>query len=209
MSTYQYGKITEVSLKIIVNFKEISNSFFLGQIKEELETWTEDDKMFIETNGAKSVLKCIKENGCVVVTGSSGTGKSSLMRHVALRMQEEGYVILPVTNPEKIIKWYNPSKKILFVVDDFCGTYTINPMKLESWKNLMEKIKTLIEKKPVKLIMSCRLQVFKDEKMKSLSFDQSCECNLLSEDKHLSETEKQSIAELYLKTNASKIKVIL
>ncbi|XP_071178355.1 ankyrin-3-like [Mytilus edulis] len=177
-----------------------------GQIKEELETWTEDDKMFIETNGAKSVLKCIKENGCVVVTGSSGTGKSSLMRHVSLRMQEEGYVILPVTNPEKIIKWCNPSKKILFVVDDFCGTYTINPMKLESWKNLIEKIKTLIEKKPVKLIMSCRLQVFKDEKMKSLSFDQSCECNLLSEDKHLSETEKQSIAELYLKSNASKVK---
>ncbi|XP_071178410.1 uncharacterized protein [Mytilus edulis] len=126
-----------------------------GQIKEELKTWTEDDKMFIETNGAKSVLKCIKENGCVVVTGSSGTGKSSLMRHVALQMQEEGFVILPVTSPEEIIKWYNPSKKILFVVDDFCGTYTINPMKLESWKNLMEKIKTLIEKKTVKLIMSC------------------------------------------------------
>ncbi|VDI12624.1 Hypothetical predicted protein [Mytilus galloprovincialis] len=175
------------------------------QIKEELETWTEDDKMFIETNGAKSVLKCIKENGCVVVTGSSGTGKSSYVRHVALQMQEGGYDILPVTSPEKIIKWYNPSKKILFVVDDFCGTYTINPTKLESWKNLMEKIKTLIEKKPVKLIMSCRLQVFKDEKMKSLSFCQSCECNLLSEDIRLSKKEKQSIAELYLKTNASKI----
>ncbi|XP_071153125.1 uncharacterized protein [Mytilus edulis] len=176
------------------------------QIKEELETWTEDDKMFIETNGAKSVLKYIKENGCVVVTGSPGTGKSSLMRHVALKIQEEGYDILLVTNPEEIIKWYDPSKKILFVVDDFCGTYTINPMKLESWKNLMEKIKTLIGKKTVKLIMSCRLQVFKDEKMKSLSFDQSCECNLLSEDIRLSETEKQSIAELYLKSNASKIK---
>ncbi|XP_071181366.1 uncharacterized protein [Mytilus edulis] len=177
-----------------------------GQIKEELETWTEDDKMFIETNGAKSVLKCIKENGCVVVTGSSGTGKSSLVRHVALQMQEGGYDILPVTSPEEIIKWYNPSKKILFVVDDFCGTYTINPTKLESWKNLMEKIKTLIEKKPVKLIMSCRLQVFKDEKMKSLSFCQSCECNLLSEDIRLSKKEKQSIAELYLKTHAFKIK---
>ncbi|XP_071178357.1 ankyrin repeat domain-containing protein 50-like [Mytilus edulis] len=162
--------------------------------------------MFIETNGAKSVLKCIKENGCVVVTGSSGTGKSSLVRHVALQMQEGGYDILPVTSPEEIIKWYNPSKKILFVVDDFCGTYTINPTKLESWKNLMEKIKTLIEKKPVKLIMSCRLQVFKDEKIKSLSFCQSCECNLLSEDIRLSKKEKQSIAELYLKTQAFKIK---
>ncbi|XP_076108738.1 uncharacterized protein LOC143076757 [Mytilus galloprovincialis] len=177
-----------------------------GQIEEELETWTEDDKMFIETNGAKSVLKYIKENGCVVVTGSPGTGKSSLMRHVALQMQEEGFVILPASSPKEIIKWYNPSKKILFVVDDFCGTYTINPMKLESWKNLIEKIKRLIEKRTVKLIMSCRLQVFKDEKMKSLSVDQSCECNLLSEDKRLSDTEKQSIAELYLKSNASKIK---
>ncbi|VDI22909.1 Hypothetical predicted protein [Mytilus galloprovincialis] len=134
-----------------------------GQIKEELEIWAEDDKMFIETNGAKSVLKRIKENGCVVVTGSSGTGKSSLVRHVALQMQES-YEIIPVTNPEDIIHWYNPSKQILFVVDDFCGTYTINPMKFESWKNQMEKIKSLVEKKLFKLIMSCRLQVYKDEK---------------------------------------------
>ncbi|XP_071122328.1 uncharacterized protein [Mytilus edulis] len=175
-----------------------------GQIKEELEIWAEDDKMFIETNGAKSVLKCIKENGCVVVTGSSGTGKSSLVRHVALQMQES-YEIIPVTNPEDVIHWYNPSKQILFVVDDFCGTYTINPIKFENWKNQMEKIKSLVEKKLFKLIMSCRLQVYKDEKMKSLSFYQSCECNLLSEDLRLSQTEKQLIAKLYLKTNASKI----
>ncbi|XP_076105878.1 uncharacterized protein LOC143074214 [Mytilus galloprovincialis] len=174
-----------------------------GQIKEELEIWAEDDKMFIETNGAKSVLKRIKENGCVVVTGSSGTGKSSLVRHVALRMQES-YEIIPVTNPEDIIHWYNPSKQIMFVVDDFCGTYSINPIKFESWKYQMEKIKSLVEKKLFKLIMSCRLQVYKDEKMKSLSFYQSCECNLLSEDLRLSKTEKLSIAELYLKTNASK-----
>ncbi|XP_063448361.1 uncharacterized protein LOC134727895 [Mytilus trossulus] len=175
-----------------------------GQIKEELEIWAEDDKMFIETNGAKSVLKRIKENGCVVVTGSSGTGKSSLVRHVALRMQES-YEIIPITNPEDIIHWYNPSKQIMFVVDDFCGTYTINPMKFESWKNQMEKIKSLVEKKLFKLMMSCRLQVYKDAKMKSLSFYQSCECNLLSEDLRLSKTEKQYIAKLYLKTNASKI----
>ncbi|XP_063448387.1 uncharacterized protein LOC134727922 [Mytilus trossulus] len=162
--------------------------------------------MFIETNIAKSVLKCIKNNGCVVVTGSSGTGKSSLVRHVALRMQEGDYDVLPITSPKEIIKWYNSSKKILFVVDDFCGTYTINPTKLENWKTLIETINTLLEKKPVKLIMSCRLQVFKDAKIKSLSFYQSCECNLLSEDMRLSKTEKQSIAELYLKSNASKIK---
>ncbi|XP_052087496.1 uncharacterized protein LOC127724554 [Mytilus californianus] len=175
------------------------------QITEKLESWKEDDKTFIETKGAKSVLKYIKENCCVVVTASSGTGKSSLVRHVALQMQNEGYEILPVSNPKEIIKWYNPIKKILFVVDDFCGTYSLNPMEFENWKNLMEKIKALIEKKPVKLIMSCRLQVYKDGQMKSLSFFQACECNLLSADLCLSNSEKQCIANYYLKTNSSKV----
>ncbi|CAC5399437.1 unnamed protein product [Mytilus coruscus] len=205
----------EIMLEIKQSQKEIKELRLLledpiprnirDQIQEELKKWKEDDNMFLETNGAKTVFKCIKENGCVVVTGSSGTGKSSLVRHVALQMQVGGYDILPVANPEQIVKWYNPSKKNLFVVDDFCGTYTMNAMKFENWKSLMEKIKTLVEKKPVKLIMSCSLQVYKDEKMKSLSFYQSCECNLLSKDMRLSKTEKQSIAELYLKTDASEI----
>ncbi|VDI39710.1 Hypothetical predicted protein [Mytilus galloprovincialis] len=176
-----------------------------GLINEELENWKEDDKTFIETNGAKCILKCIEENCCVVVTASSGTGKSSLVRHVALQMQNEGYEILPVSNPKEIIKWYNPIKKILFVVDDFCGTYSLNPMKFENWKNMTEKIKALVEKKPVKLIMSCRLQIYQDRQMEALSFFQGCECNLLSADLCLSRTEKQSIAEFYLKTNASEI----
>ncbi|XP_063404193.1 uncharacterized protein LOC134687664 [Mytilus trossulus] len=194
----EHSKVTEI-LKDPVpwNIRELIN--------EELENWKEDDKIFIETNGAKCVLKCIKENGCVVVTASSGTGKTSLVRHVALQMHNEGYEILPVSNPKEIIKWYNPIKKILFVVDDFCGTYNLNPMKFENWKNMTEKIKTLVEKKQVKLIMSCRLQVYKDRQMESLSFFQACECNLQSADLCLSKTEKQCIAEFYLKTNASDI----
>ncbi|CAC5386689.1 unnamed protein product [Mytilus coruscus] len=138
-----------------------------GHIKEKLETWTKNDKTFIETNGAKRVLACIEHNGCVVVTGSSGCGKSALMRHVAIQMRNKGCEILPVSNPKEIIKWHNPSRKTMFVVDDFCGTYTLNPIKYENWKNTMETIKSLVEKKPVKLIMSCRLQnpftVYKEE----------------------------------------------
>ncbi|VDI10860.1 Hypothetical predicted protein [Mytilus galloprovincialis] len=70
---------------------------------------------------------------------------------------------------------------------------------------MTEKIKALVEKKSVKLIMSCRLQVYQDRQMEALSFFQGCECNLLSTDLCLSKTEKQSIAEFYLKTNASDI----
>ncbi|VDI60066.1 Hypothetical predicted protein [Mytilus galloprovincialis] len=82
-----------------------------GQITEELENWKKDDKTFIETNGSKGVLKYIRENCCVVVTASPGSGKSSLVRHVALQIQNEGYEILPVSNPKEIIKWYDPKKQ--------------------------------------------------------------------------------------------------
>ncbi|VDI18273.1 Hypothetical predicted protein, partial [Mytilus galloprovincialis] len=111
-----------------------------GQIAEELDNWKENEKTFIKTNGAKRVLEYIKENRCVFVTASSGCGKTSLVRNVALQMQNEDYEILPVSNRKEIIKWYNPRKNMLFVVDDFCGTYTLNPTQFENWKNLMEAL---------------------------------------------------------------------
>ncbi|XP_063446547.1 ankyrin-1-like [Mytilus trossulus] len=121
-------------------------------------------------------------------------------------MQKDGFDVLPVTNPNDIITWYNPKKETLFVVDDFCGTYTLNPIKYENWKSCVQKINTLVEKQHVKLIMSCRLQVYRDEQIKTLSLFQPCECNLLTENLRLSKSEKQSIAKFYLKEKASKIK---
>ncbi|CAG2230248.1 unnamed protein product [Mytilus edulis] len=122
--------------KLVVNLSSIelttSAEKLLKQIKHELEKWESDDKIYIETNAARSILKCIKENGYVVVTASSGCGKSSLVRHVALQMHKDGFDVLPVTNPNDIITWYNPNKETLFVVIDYCGTYTLNPVKYEN-----------------------------------------------------------------------------
>lgn len=53
--------------------------------------------------------------------------------------------------------------------------------------------------------MACRLQVYLDEKFESLSIFKINVCNLLSEDLCLSSLEKKSIAEIYLKTEASGI----
>ncbi|VDH91290.1 Hypothetical predicted protein [Mytilus galloprovincialis] len=67
-----YNTLNELFKKRILNQAQWNLLFPTnGQINEELENWKEDDKTFIETNGAKCVLKCIKENGCVVVTASS------------------------------------------------------------------------------------------------------------------------------------------
>ncbi|XP_052089965.1 uncharacterized protein LOC127726586 [Mytilus californianus] len=175
------------------------------QIDLILEAWKINDTKFVATRAAKHVFKCVQENKCVTITASSGVGKTAILRHVALQMKGIGYDILPVTSPQDILKFYNPNEKTLFVIDDFCGTYSMNQSDLDSWESVMERIEILIENKLTKIFVACRLQVYQDEQFKSLLIFRTCVCNLLLEDLCLSQKEKKSIAELYLETEASEI----
>ncbi|CAC5418914.1 unnamed protein product [Mytilus coruscus] len=174
-------------------------------ISDTLNDWKVDDKMFIDTKAAQIVLKCIKEHSCVTITASSGVGKTATLRHVALQMANEEYDVLMVTEPGDIVKYNNPIGKTLFVFDDLCGNFSVDQTDIKSWDPNIEKIKKILDKKQIKILAACRLQVFRDEKFESLSIFKSCVCNLLSENMCLSKKEKLSIADLYLKTEASEI----
>ncbi|VDI57635.1 Hypothetical predicted protein [Mytilus galloprovincialis] len=176
-----------------------------AQIGQDLVEWKENDKMFISTRAAKYILKCIKENSNVTITSSSGVGKTAILRHVALQMSAEGYDVLPIRDPGDIIKFYNPKKKTLFVIDDLCGNYSLNQTDMKVWEPIIEQITKLLSNTFAKIIVACRLQVFQDEKFESLSVFKSCVCNLLSDNISLSKAEKKSIAEVYLKTKAPDI----
>ncbi|VDI59786.1 Hypothetical predicted protein [Mytilus galloprovincialis] len=175
------------------------------QISKILDQWQKNDGDFVETSAAKQVLECAQENSCVTITASSGVGKTATLQHVVLKMAEEGYDVLLVTNPQDIVKFYNPNQKTLFVIDDFCGTYSINQSDLLNWEPYVKRIEKLIQNKLTKIIVACRLQVYKDEKFDSLSIFKANVCNLLSEDLCLSKTEKRLIAEMYLGIEASDI----
>ncbi|VDI05440.1 Hypothetical predicted protein [Mytilus galloprovincialis] len=175
------------------------------QIIQMLDQWQQHDKYFVETRAAKHVLKCIQENSCVTITASSGVGKTATLQHVALKMSEEGFDVLLVTNPHNIIEFYNPNQKTLFVIDNFCGTYSINKSDLYNWESVMTRIEELVHKSPIKIIVACRIQVYKDNKFEALSIFKTNVCNLLSENVCLSQAEKTSIAEMYLETEASDI----
>ncbi|XP_052103708.1 uncharacterized protein LOC127737213 [Mytilus californianus] len=176
-----------------------------ARIEQKLKTWKDNDQMFIKTRAADHILQCIKENSCVTITGSSGVGKTATLRHVAIQMVGEGYDVLMVTEPSEIANYNNPKKKTLYVFDDLCGNYSVEQSDIKKWDPVMEIIQNILDKKQTKILAACRLQVYQDEKFKSLSVFKSCVCNLLSENMRLSKTEKQSLAELYLKTEASEI----
>ncbi|VDH95725.1 Hypothetical predicted protein [Mytilus galloprovincialis] len=44
-------------------------------------------------------------------------------------MAEENYDVLLVTDPSEIVRFYNPKKKTLFVIDDLCGNFS-NPFSV-------------------------------------------------------------------------------
>ncbi|CAC5416901.1 unnamed protein product [Mytilus coruscus] len=175
------------------------------QINQILAEWRMNNSNFVETRAAKYVLERLHENSCVTITAASGVGKTSILRYVALGMKDGGYDLLLVTSPHDIVKYHNPNKKTLFVIDDFCGIFTINQSYLDNCEIVLDRIKILVQNKLTKIIVACRLQVYKDEKFASLSIFRTCVCNLQSDDLCLLQTEKQMIAELYLETKASTI----
>ncbi|XP_071144717.1 uncharacterized protein [Mytilus edulis] len=176
-----------------------------AQMSQILDQWQKNDGNFVKTRAAKQVLECVQRNRCVTITASAGVGKTATLRHVVLKMADEGYQILMVTNPHDIFSFCNPNKKTLFVIDDFCGTYSINQADLNSWEPVIKRVEELIQNKLIKLIVACRLQVFKDRRFESLSIFRANVCNLLSEEMSLLQTEKESIAQLYLNTKSTEI----
>ena len=164
------------------------------QIKQKLEKWENDDKNFVSTKASRHILNCLKKNSCVTVTGGSGVGKTTAVRHVALLMRDKGFDIVPITTPRDIRDFYTKGKPTIFVVDNLCGNYTAKQQQLEDWRQFLDDISNVLKDYVCKLIVSCRLQVFKDGKLASLSIFKNCECNLSSEELSLTSLEKQTIA---------------
>jgi nucleoside-triphosphatase THEP1 len=54
----------------------------------------------------------------VTVTGNPGVGKTVTMRNVSMKMEDEGYTVVPTKPPEDIRNLSKNGKSMLFVVDD-------------------------------------------------------------------------------------------
>ncbi|CAC5371631.1 unnamed protein product [Mytilus coruscus] len=161
--------------------------------------------MFVSTRASDYVMECLQDNSCLTLTAPSGVGKCFIARHTALVLKKEGYNIIPVYSPTDIRDYYQPGKQTVFIVDDICGNFMTNKQQIDNWKQLLPVINTIIADKCCKIIVSCRLQVYKDEKFNILLPFKSCECNLISDKLDLASVEKTNIAKTYIGTSMTDI----
>lgn len=131
-----------------------------------------------------------------MVTGNNGVGKTVTMQHVALKMKEIGYDVIPVNDPNFIIRYHNPSNRVLFVCDDCCGISTLSIIRLQQWRDCIAKIKIILKKgkSKTKILLGSRLQITKDARFKELSILHSCVCDLNANDFRLTDIEKYKLA---------------
>lgn len=117
---------------------------FAEQFERRLKQWKEDDNLFVSTAAEKQIMKSILTESCVTVVGNSGTGQSFLLRHVALKMMEQGYIIISCDTPGDIRQWFKHERKTIFVFDDIYGRYTLNQQIFSEWKQRIEHIQYLL-----------------------------------------------------------------
>lgn len=171
--------------------------YFIDQIKKEIDKWKQDDINYVPTNASKYVISRLKDENCVTVVGSPGVGKTAVTRHVALQMEGMGYTVIPITVPTDIRNFYRPGRQTVFVIDDMCGNFTANKQMIDNWKQLLGVVDHIVLDH-CKIIVSCRSQVYKDNKFSALAQFRSCECNLISNDLLLSKDERIQIAKAHL-----------
>ncbi|XP_076081121.1 uncharacterized protein LOC143052031 [Mytilus galloprovincialis] len=174
-------------------------------MKIQIKDWEEKDEMFVTTRASEFIMECLKKNSCLTLTAPSGVGKSFIARHAALVLQKKGYKIIPVWKPDDMRDYYQPGKQAVFIVDDICGNFIANQQQIENWQQMLPVIHTVIADKYCKIIVSCRLQVYKDDKFNILEPFKSCECNLMSDNLCLTAKEKDSMARMYIDSSLDNI----
>ncbi|XP_062615008.1 uncharacterized protein LOC134276729 isoform X3 [Saccostrea cucullata] len=171
-------------------------------IEEKLMAWEEEDHLFVETKASTSIEKFVMENSCVVVVGHPGSGKSAIIHHIALKMGKQGFSVIPIKSPDKILDYYNKRHAQVFVIDDPCGEFSVNDQAFE-WIKYSEDIKRCLnfkqrkEQVQSKLLVSCRLALTSDHKFRKIKVFSNFIFSLENQKNHLSITEKKKILEAH------------
>lgn len=166
------------------------------------EQWQQENMFFISTKASEEVEKEASEQNLVIVTGHSGSGKSAIIQHIALKYRSKGWNVKPIDEIDEFLGEFSTGKiitsKTLFVLNDPMGIVSVDEIKFSKWRTHEATLKACLKK--VKLIVSCRKYILNDGRVKSLLTASKLNSKLvdISQDQlKLSYDEKQRIWNIY------------
>ena len=183
--------------------------------------WEKEDIYFVKTRASSTVMNLIQLKPCVAVTGCIGSGKSATIHHVALKLKQKGYNIVPSDNYEPLDIYrdehYFEGRHTVFVLDDPFGKVGLDENILRKWELSLDKIKFACGimdtrdslggmlrasqlRGKSKLLISSRSNTYDSRQM--LYLKQSLmieECNFFSNSFCLTDDEKRGILSMYNK----------
>ena len=136
-----------------------------------------------------------------MITGPSGIGKSTIVKLVALQLQKTNdYHILPAICPKDIVKYFDPNIKQIYIIDDICGTFSVDQSMINSWERVKCQIlKYRKDNKDFRVLGTCRLEISISSPFKKLQEKyEITECNLLQKKFLYSKEEKLKIAACHI-----------
>nr|XP_034328552.1 uncharacterized protein LOC117689995 isoform X2 [Crassostrea gigas] len=167
--------------------------------KAIFDQWKQDEVCFILTKACEEVEKLFKSRSLVIVAGHSGSGKSAIIQHIALKYREQGWTVKRVKKVEEIVDEYNSRQlqkdKTICVFNDPLGKEYFDEILNNSWQTYEEEIQLYL--KTSKIVMSCRNHIIFDARVTRYLMNKSHIINIDENKYKLSVKEKQEILNKY------------
>ena len=169
--------------------------------RDILENWQQEDALFVPTKSSRNVEYMIESQNLVIVAGHSGSGKSTMTQHIALKYRRKGWVVKPVNTVEEIRAVYASGKfqsnKTIFVLHDPIGKESYNEILYTSWKKYEQTLKVSLIN--VKLLLTSRLWILSDKRVKGLDLVNKENIFIIDDQENkLSDDEKRQIFKKYI-----------
>lgn len=151
--------------------------------KRYITGWREDDNDFIETHTFKNMLEKVLAQPFMTFVGAPGSGKTVTVRHIALKLQEKGFEVLPITDIGQLETYCDPYNPQVFIIDNVLGSLGLDMSAFYRLNSFSEKLKypTMPE---TKVLMTCREVVFRNEKMSISVLSNESNVILLNSEEH-------------------------
>lgn len=148
------------------------------------------------------MLEKVLSQPFMTFVGASGSGKTATVHHIALKLQEEGYEILPIKDIGHLETYCDPYNPQVFIIENALGPFGLDMSAFCMLNNFFENS----EYPPMprtKVLMTCREVVFKDKTISISVLSNKANVIFLNGEEHkLNVDDKHKLLSIYkLETN--------